>query len=252
LAASVQNCQDEPFGGIPTLAYARLFEQARAQNVTVLLDGQGMDEQWAGYDYYADASDGRKASLIQGARDPSVLPDCLVPEFRALAEPWKAPRRFLDPLRNTQYRDIRHTKIPRALRFNDRVSMRVGAELREPFLDHRLVELAVRQPPARKIAENSHKWMLRRIAADLLPRGVTEAPKRPLQTPQREWLRGPLQPWVEEQIEMALAEWGDIWLSPRKVRTACRNYLSGAGDNSFYIWQWVSLGLGAKSAATVV
>ncbi|MFZ3273063.1 MAG: asparagine synthase (glutamine-hydrolyzing), partial [Lutibacter sp.] len=34
--------QDEPYGGIPTLAYAKIFEQARKDKVLVLLDGQGM------------------------------------------------------------------------------------------------------------------------------------------------------------------------------------------------------------------
>ena len=52
LARSVQPHEDEPFGGMPTLGYARLFEEAREAGVIVLLDGQGMDEQWAGYDYY--------------------------------------------------------------------------------------------------------------------------------------------------------------------------------------------------------
>ena len=33
-------------------AYSKIFKQARKDDVIVLLDGQGMDEQWAGYDYY--------------------------------------------------------------------------------------------------------------------------------------------------------------------------------------------------------
>jgi len=36
------------FRRVATLAYARLFELARRSGVVVLLDGQGMDEQWAG------------------------------------------------------------------------------------------------------------------------------------------------------------------------------------------------------------
>ncbi|NVK50395.1 MAG: asparagine synthase (glutamine-hydrolyzing), partial [Cyclobacteriaceae bacterium] len=44
--------QDEPFGGFPTLAYSKIFERARQKGFLVLLDGQGMDEAWAGYDYY--------------------------------------------------------------------------------------------------------------------------------------------------------------------------------------------------------
>jgi asparagine synthase (glutamine-hydrolysing) len=39
LACSVQRYQDEPFGGLPTLAYARLFERARQEGTIVLLDG---------------------------------------------------------------------------------------------------------------------------------------------------------------------------------------------------------------------
>ena len=33
--------QDEPFGGLPTIAYSEIFKQARKDNVLVLLDGQG-------------------------------------------------------------------------------------------------------------------------------------------------------------------------------------------------------------------
>src|SRR5207244_6103747 len=116
-------------------------------------------------------------------RDMAVRPECLTPAFRALNECWEAPSAFPDPLRRLQYRDIRFTKIPRALRFNDRVSMQYSTELREPFLDHRLFELALRQPPERKLEGGVRKVLLRRLARDLVPSGVVEAPKRPLQTP---------------------------------------------------------------------
>lgn len=247
LAEAVQHVADEPFGGIPTLAYARLFEQARARGVIVLLDGQGLDEQWAGYDYYARALAGQEAGVVQGSVDRPVRPECLTPLFRALARPLDAPAPFGDALRNLQYRDARYTKIPRALRFNDRVSMRALVELREPFLDHWLFEIALRQPADRKVSHGVHKRMLREIATELLPRGVVEAPKRPLQTPQREWLRGPLRAWAESRIEDALAMAGGDWLDASAVRAAWRGFAAGAGDNSFFVWQWVSLGLIANS-----
>jgi asparagine synthase (glutamine-hydrolysing) len=239
LAESVARSQDEPFGGLPTLAYARLFERAREAGVIVLLDGQGMDEQWGGYDYYRADGDGT-VSLIQGTRQRSVRPECLTPGMRALAERPELPAPFPDRLRNLQYRDIRYTKIPRALRFNDRVSMRSSTELREPFLDHRLVELALRQPAERKIRGEQQKWLLRSLVGELLPKGVAEAPKRPLQTPQREWLRGPLREWATGQIERAL-ESG--WLDADAVRREWRAFCAGEGDNSFFVWQWISLGL---------
>jgi asparagine synthase (glutamine-hydrolysing) len=243
LAASVQHHQDEPFGGLPTLAYARLFEQARAEGVIVLLDGQGLDEQWAGYDYYLQALNGGNPNVVQGTTEKPVKPECLTADFAALAQPLAMAKPFADELRNVQYRDARYTKIPRALRFNDRVSMRSSTELREPFLDHRLFELALRQSPERKIVDGTRKWLLRQIGRQLLPDRVTEAPKRALQTPQREWLRGPLKGWANEQIDKALSLYGGSWLAIDEVRAKWQSYCDGTGDNSFFVWQWISLGL---------
>jgi asparagine synthase (glutamine-hydrolysing) len=137
------------------------------------------------------------------------------------------------------------------LRFNDRVSMRASTELREPFLDHRLFELALRQPPERKIANGQHKWLLRQVAQRLLPDRIAEAPKRPLSTPQREWLRGPLRKWAGERIEESLAMAGGTWLDPDGVRLNWQRYCEGFSDNSFYIWQWISLGLMIETTAAV-
>jgi asparagine synthase (glutamine-hydrolysing) len=254
LAERISEAQDEPFGGLPTLAYANLFARARQEGVTVLLDGQGMDEAWAGYDYYTDAMQGDRlgsVSTVQGTSGPISRADCLVPEFRALAPPQPAvPEVFPDPLRRLQYRDARLTKLPRALRFNDRVSMASSTELREPFLDHRLFELALKQPAERKRDATSGKRLLRKIAGQLLPDTLREAPKRPLQTPQREWLRGPLARWAGQWIEAALDRHGDRWLSAAAVRAQWSQYQRGESDNSFFVWQWISLGLSDRLAET--
>jgi len=246
LAEAVQDHLQQPYGGLPTLAYARLFERARAEGVIVLLDGQGMDEQWAGYDYYG-VGHRSEAPVVQGGRGAAVRPGCVTREFHARAEPFEAPRVFGDEVANLQYRDTRFTKIPRALRFNDAVSMRASTELREPFLDHRLFELALRQPVTRKIQGTRRKAMLRDIVANLGTAAVVEAPKRPLQTPQREWLRGPLRAWADECIADSLHAHGGSWLDGDGVRAEWQRYCDGDGDNSFFIWQWITLGMLARS-----
>ena len=248
LAEAVTEAADEPFGGLPTLAYAQLFAQARSEGVVVLLDGQGLDEQWAGYDYYHTERAGGRAAVVQGTTSAAVRPDCLTREFEQLARVPEFAAPFGDEMRNLQYRDLRYTKIPRALRFNDRVSMRSGAELREPFLDHRLVELALRQPPERKIRRGTSKWLLRSIASDLLPTSLALAPKRPVQTPQREWLRGCLREWAAAWIDTALDAHGGVWLDADRVRRAWQGFCDGESDNSFYVWQWISIGLASRVA----
>ncbi|HEX9884880.1 MAG TPA: asparagine synthase (glutamine-hydrolyzing) [Longimicrobiales bacterium] len=250
LARAVHASQEEPFGGLPTLAYAGVFRKAREEGIPVVLDGQGMDEQWAGYDYYLDAADSA-TRIVQGTDESPVRPDCLLPDFAAAAEPLAFDAPLDDPLRRLQYRDVRYTKIPRALRFNDRISMRVSVELREPYLDHRLVELALAQRASRKIRNGQHKHLLREIAQELIPGGLAEVPKRPVQMPQREWLRGELRGWALETIEAGLDHWGGQWLDPERVRAEWRAFRDGPGDNSFFVWQWISLGLLARAAPVV-
>ena len=41
--------QDEPFGGVPTVSWSSLYQEARSQRVPVLLDGSGVDDCFAGY-----------------------------------------------------------------------------------------------------------------------------------------------------------------------------------------------------------
>jgi asparagine synthase (glutamine-hydrolysing) len=147
-----------------------------------------------------------------------------------------------DKLRNLQYRDIFHTKLPRNLRYNDRISARVGTELRSPFMDHRLIELAMRQPESRKIEGKTHKALLRRIVAEFAPQSILQAPKRPVQTPQREWLRGTLKSWANEHIENAISQHPD-WLNADKVRGAWAVFQNGKSDCSNYIWQWITISL---------
>ena len=109
LAAFTAMHQDEPFGGIPTLAYCEIFRKAREQGVIVLLDGQGMDEQWAGYDYYTAKS----GEIIQGVWQSPFRPGALSKAFLAKAEKTSYPKPFGDDLLNMQFRDLFYTKIPR-------------------------------------------------------------------------------------------------------------------------------------------
>ncbi len=233
LIKKVSDYQDEPFGGFPTLAYSLLFQSAREKGIKVILDGQGMDEAWAGYDYYHNKSD----SVIQGVTSSPVRPEVLVTEFGNLAEREVYERPFDNDLQNMQYRDLFYTKIPRALRFNDRISMMHSTELREPFLDYRLVELAFAQSSEMKFKNRQTKWLLRDLVKDYLGDTVAFGPKRAVQTPQREWIAQELKPYFFEKIELFSKM---DFVDSKQVHTIWKDYCNGNQDNSFYIWQWVN------------
>lgn len=236
LTQKIQWHQDEPFGGIPTLAYAKIFEQARKDQVLVLLDGQGMDEQWAGYDYYTQNNE----ATIQGVHDSPYRTNILSCSFLSQAEKPLYPKPFDDEVLNKQYRDLFYTKIPRALRFNDRISMAYSTELREPFLDHRLVEFAFSLPLEYKIKDGISKYILREIAAEYFVNDLVFAPKRPLQTPQREWLALDLQKWVNECFsELEHSDYAK-WFDKESLQKELKAYFEGNIQSSFHIWQCIS------------
>jgi asparagine synthase (glutamine-hydrolysing) len=229
--------QEEPFGGIPTLAYAKIFQQARKEDVLVLLDGQGMDEQWAGYDYYTQQNE----ATIQGVTDSPFKINMLSDSFLEKAVKPNHPKPFADSILNKQYRDLLYTKIPRALRFNDRISMAFSTELREPFLDYRLVEFAFSLPLDFKIRKGQTKFMLREIASEYLAHDLVFAPKRPLQTPQREWLAEDLKNWVVECFAIIETSEFSSWFDLEAVKIEWQLYLEGQRQSSFHIWQCISL-----------
>jgi asparagine synthase (glutamine-hydrolysing) len=233
LSEKVAHYQDEPYGGFPTLAYAKIFEAARQKGIIVLLDGQGMDEAWAGYDYYQTDSQ----AVVQGVKSSPTRPDVLSPDFAAMARTMEYPQPFDNALQNKQYRDLFYTKIPRALRFNDRISMMHSTELREPFLDYRLIEMAFAQKPEVKIKNGQGKWLLRQLVRQSLGE-IALAPKRPLQTPQREWMAGTLKDWMTESIGRLQSH---PWMNGYALKTECEQYFKQPADNSFYMWQWLSL-----------
>lgn len=233
LIEEVSYYQEEPYGGFPTLAYGLLFKKAKEKGIKVILDGQGIDEALAGYDYYHNESN----NIIQGTVSSPVRPSAINQEFIQYAEKETYERPFDNNLQNMQYRDLFFTKIPRALRFNDRLSMMHSTELREPFLDYRLVELGFAQPKEMKVQAGKTKWLLRDIIHNQLSDSITLAPKRALQTPQREWIAKELLYYFEDKIN----DFSNLdFVNKKEVDQIWKAYKEGNQENSFYIWQWVN------------
>jgi asparagine synthase (glutamine-hydrolysing) len=233
LSLKIAQLQAEPYGGIPTIAYSNIFKTASQKGVKVLLDGQGSDEAWAGYDYYLSNSQ----SIVQGVTQLPFRAGVLENDFAKDYSKTHYPKPFEDHLLNLQYRDLFCTKIPRALRFNDRISMMYGTELREPFLDFELVEYVFSRPADFKIKDGIQKWMLRKIAEKFLQKDLVLAPKRPLQTPQREWLSEDLKEWVTAEVNLLKQ---NSWFNAKALQTELDNFFNGDNQSSFHIWQWIN------------
>ncbi len=85
------------------------------------------------------------------------------------------------------------------LRDTDVMGMAHALEIREPLLDHRLVELAMTLPGSMKLTRGLNKPLLARAVPEL-PSAASARPKMGFTLPLETWLRGPLRSWAEERL----------------------------------------------------
>ena len=117
----------------------------------------------------------------------------------------------------------------------DRAAMASSLETRVPFLDHRIVEFALRQPLHAKIRAGRSKWLLRELLARHLPAAMFERPKQGFSVPLDVWLRGPLRDWAESLLDpQTLARSGLI--DPAAVRRTWAEHLGGRRNHQRALW----------------
>jgi asparagine synthase (glutamine-hydrolysing) len=249
---------DEPLGGFSCVAQNLLMERARQMGVTVLLSGQGADEVFCGYRKYAAFQlqalmrAGRFAAaarLLAGfVRQRTVLSQFNVADARRYMPKWLTPSledvggaaldgaALLGPslgnradVRERQRIDIESLSIPALTHWEDRNSMAWSREVRNPFLDYRLVRLGARLPMPLKICGGWTKYVLRRAIADRLPPSITwRRDKRGFTTPEARMLRNELRRDVGELLSPAAEVVRRGLIDPRVARSRFATFLGSA------------------------
>jgi asparagine synthase (glutamine-hydrolysing) len=156
---------------------------------------------------------------------------------RALAPLDAAWQRTRDwkPLDRLLYLDLM-TYLPDDLQVKiDIASMAVSLEVRAPFLDHRLVELAASMPSRLKFHKGQTKALLRQIAEPLMPAGITGRGKQGFSMPVGRWLCKELRPMME-----ALLLDGSFsrraFFRPEVVHDMVKAHVSGQRDHGRHLW----------------
>ena len=117
----------------------------------------------------------------------------------------------------------------------DRATMSASLEGREPFLDHRLLELVARLPENYKLDGDNGKRILKDIVHKYVPREIMERPKMGFGVPVASWLRGDLRNLFNEVMdESKIAKQGI--LNPKTVSRLKRAYLEGRLADSERMW----------------
>ena len=270
----VLRAQGEPYGGGSVNAQYAVMAAAHEEGIKVLLDGQGADELLGGYLPYlglrsagllfsGSPIDAMRELGAQARRGPFTASGVMLAAVHG-----GLPRGTLEAIRDhsrgvfgiqcaaslrgeTALEEARGEPgtllasrlwhalstqgLPTLLRYEDRNSMAFGIEARVPFLDVRLVELAVRLPDRLRIDRGTTKVVLRRAMKGRLP--VTVAARRDklgFAAPQQAWL-------ADGQAEVAaLLRGGQVvqrgWVAPREVERVLAQGLSG-GRRTEQLWR---------------
>ncbi|MBV9773935.1 MAG: asparagine synthase (glutamine-hydrolyzing) [Gemmatimonadetes bacterium] len=112
----------------------------------------------------------------------------------------------------------------------DKMSMGVGVEGRVPFLDHKLVELAMGIPEAAKTRGGTLKHVLKRAVRGVIPDEVIDRPKQGFGVPVNEWFRGRLGAEARRELDDFCAR--TDFLDPAEVR---RTLDSGNAAGAWYL-----------------
>lgn len=147
-----------------------------------------------------------------------------------------------DPLNRLLYVDFKTFLPCLNLAYTDKTSMAANLEVRVPFLNVELIELAARMPVGLKLKGLKRKYILKRAAEKLLPHDIVWRKKAGFGAPIRSWLRGPLREMVEELLsEQKIKERG--LFNPAEVRKIIESNLSGKEDFNLQVFQLLTLEL---------
>ncbi len=115
----------------------------------------------------------------------------------------------------------------------DRASMAVSLEVRAPFLDHELVELAARVPASLKLRDGQTKGFLRRAFRARLGQGALERPKQGFSPPSQAWLRGPVGDALDAALEGAAIS---SIVDAGRVRELLTEHRAGRRNHTTILW----------------
>jgi asparagine synthase (glutamine-hydrolysing) len=190
----------EPMVSHDVIAFYLLAERV-SKDVKVVMSGQGADEVFGGYFWYPDMNAASGTPLARFSqhyfdRDHAEYQQMIAQAFQVgdvtsslIANALNQPQadEFLDQVWRL---DATTLIVDDPVKRVDNMPMAWGLEVRTPFLDHELVQLAAHMPPELKLRDGG-KFPLKAIARGLIPDAVIDRPKGYFPVPALRYVRGP-------------------------------------------------------------
>ncbi|MGI0116448.1 N-acetylglutaminylglutamine amidotransferase [Zooshikella sp. RANM57] len=194
-----------------------LLAQEVVKHCHAVQSGQGADEIFAGYHWYPpllDTKDAftryRQAFFDRSFKEYEETVDTAWRIASDEAGDW-VKAHFAQPgaplpLDKALRLDTTVMLVEDPVKRVDNMTMAHGLEARVPFLDHELVELVAKMPPAMKIQQGDGKWLLKRLARQWLPVEVIDRPKGYFPVPALKYLKGTVLNQITEALHQPQAK----------------------------------------------
>lgn len=174
-------------------------------------------------------SEEMKAELFVGGRlDGAMLPD----PFQ-LAQTFYRETEGLDDVTRMQHIDLNLWMPGDILAKADKMTMAHSLELRVPFLDKELFEVARKIPAKYRIAEGTTKYVFRKAMEGIVPDFILHRPKLGFPVPLRSWLCEAEGDQVREQIVSGSAR---QYFNSAYVERMFKLHRDGKVDFSRHLW----------------
>ena len=266
---------DYPFGSTSQFSQWCVFEAAQKEGLKVMLNGQGADEQLAGYR-------GNDMSLYIGLLSKAMFKELVkeVKAYRSYKGVWptefligavqqkipswimnKIPDRFrvfkqyspawlnakgMDEafvwpgsLNESLQNQIKIEPLPSLLRYEDRTSMAFSIESRVPFMDYRLVEFTLGLPENLVYRRGERKYVLRQAFKGVLPGKIIQRKdKLGFATAEEIWMKNEGAEWFNSLVDQAGTN-SEGFIKHEEALQYLQNMQSGKVTFNFDPWRMI-------------
>lgn len=272
---------DEPHGSTSQFNQWCVFGAAAGAGLKVMLDGQGGDEQLAGYGgstvtammsgllrrgrwltlarelkTHAPAGRAAAAQTVLAVRNLYPSLDRVLPQGWRYATPSPSWLKLQAPTRlptmpprdlNESLRRQILTRLTVHLRYEDRLASAWSVESRLPFMDYRLVEFLLGLPERLKLRAGRSKVVLREAMRGVIPDAIRERrDKMGFVAPEPVWLKTGATDWFRQGVEAALDLAPDFFEADA-ARRLVNDIANGQRSFSPDVWRILCLGRWLKS-----
>ncbi len=267
--------QDEPTGSTSQFSQWAVFKGTHEAGLKVMIDGQGADEQLAGYGsndialYTGLLKKARFTTLLDEAqhykKEKGVWPKGfllaalqlntgktitkLLPQKLRITnqhsvdwiqntEPAGIYDKHALSLQENLLRQIYSEPLPALLRYEDHNSMAWSVESRTPFMDYRFLEFTLGLPEQFIYKRGVRKTILRDAMHNIIPPAIeNRTDKMGFVTPEEVWLKGEGKDWFNDGIDKACKQFGGTLLHTENVKKYVAEMIAGKREFNFMPWR---------------